>query len=155
MVKSKEIFQRATMRGLAEHLLYGVTVPCEESDYDKRIDKAFEKFDCKTHGLAGKNASEICDYASELVRETTDLYVEIGVQSGMLMMMDLMKKAEQNTVSNEGDVNYKEMYYLLFTGISDALNKLAENSDNRSVEASCILKEIQCKAEEIYIKNKE
>lgn len=157
MINSKELFNRATMRGLAEHLLYGVSVPVDEEDYDKRLDNAFGRFDAKVKELANENANSISDCANELIREVTDLYTEIGMQSGILMMMDLIKKTQLGEVSQTESLasfNYEEPYYVLFNAITQSLDMLDGSNESKLENVIQILKKAQCNAEDKYIKHK-
>lgn len=38
-----------------------------------------------------ESPSRLLDYANELVSETSDVYTEIGIQAGILIMLDMMK----------------------------------------------------------------
>ncbi len=154
MVNAKEIFERAKMRRLTEHILYGVSVPSENEDYDKRMDRAFCIFDNHVKELAHENADDISDHVNELVRETTEIYIEIGIQSGIMLMMDFMKNTEMVVAlseKNEVKSCYKEMYFLLFQTITNALNILETEDGNQTEQIKILLKEAQTKSEQIFM----
>lgn len=157
MVNAKEIFERVTMRRLTEHILYGTSVSSESEDYDVRLDKAFNVFDNHVKNLAHENANKISDYVNELVRETTEIYTEIGIQSGVLLMMDFMKNTEMAVVSGGEDEmksSYQEMYYFLFQAVSDVINVLETEDKEQMEHAKMLLKEAQIKAEAICFSTK-
>ncbi len=86
---TKEILEKATIRGLAEYLLYGKLYDDNPEDFEKRIDRVYEKFDelVEKCCVDQDDISRLQDYASELVRETSEVYMEIGMQAGMMLAM--------------------------------------------------------------------
>lgn len=86
---TKEILEKATIRGLAEYLLYGKLYDKNPEDLEERIDKTYEGFDklveecCTNHD----DISRLQDYGSELVREASEVYIEIGIRAGMMLAM--------------------------------------------------------------------
>ncbi len=151
MVNEKKIFQRATIRGLSEYLLYGLSTTSDSKGYTTRMDEAFRTFDDHAKELSGDNADEIGDYANDLVRETTEVYTEIGIQSGILLMMDFMKNTGSTIDISGYAANYEQMYKVLFHGVSDAINLLNDKEIDKQKEVIELLKQVHCRAEEIYI----
>lgn len=49
----------------------------------------------------------------------------------------------------EQEINYKKLYFFLFNGITDVINKMEER--NEGDDFICELQMLQLKAEEIYI----
>ncbi len=88
---TKEILEKATIRGLAEYLLYGKLYGEDPKNHEERMAKVYAHFDelveecCTEEG----NISKLQDYASELVRETSEVYMEIGMQAGMMLAMQV------------------------------------------------------------------
>lgn len=95
MAFTEGIFNRATIKAVSDYLLYGV--PDEE---ESRI---------------------LFDYANELVSEATDVYTEIGVQAGFLIMIDMIKSTNllERMIRDEPQkVNYQDIYDFLFREVS-------------------------------------
>lgn len=91
---SGKIFERATIRGVAGYLLFGENQTEETKDYETRLDEAYESFDkgiCKYDTEEQKYLSEI---VNDLLGEAISVYMEIGLQSGILLMQDMALNIE-------------------------------------------------------------
>ena len=77
-----KIFERATIRGVADYLLFGLG-PDEDEIY-MRFEKTVGKYD-------ENPTSELLDLCNELSSETASVYTEIGLQAGILLMMDMIR----------------------------------------------------------------
>lgn len=87
---SEDIFKRATIRGLSQYLLFGESPPDEHRDYTTRIDDAHTRFK-KALMQSDTDTSQILDLADEMVGEHIDVFMEIGIQAGILLMLDIFQ----------------------------------------------------------------
>lgn len=155
---TKEIFQHANVRGITEYLLYGTPLTESNKGYEARMEEAFHQFDKETEKCIGQEKPELADSVNKLVSEATDVYTEIGLQAGFLIMIDMMKNIEYCTETKEGDtqkIDYMAMYDSLFRDVSKAIQLLQENGRNSVEKAEQILKRAQCATEELYIASDE
>lgn len=146
---TKEIFRRATIRGVADYLLYGVGQNKEAKDYETRLNEAYQQYEKAALPYTGGRQSPLLDAANELTSECASIYTEVGLQSGILMVADMMKNigADQEDKS----AYYQAMYDTLFKRISDALQHMRYSEDEEIKKAVKILETAQCLTEEIYM----
>ena len=86
-----KIFERATIRGVADYLLFGLGPDEDDRSYEERLDEIYMRFE-KTVGKYDENpTSELLDLCNELSSETASVYTEIGLQAGILLMMDMIR----------------------------------------------------------------
>ena len=86
-----KIFERATIRGVADYLLFGLGPDEDDRSYEERLDEIYMRFE-KAVGKYDKNpTSELLDLCNELSSETASVYTEIGLQAGILLMMDMIR----------------------------------------------------------------
>ena len=86
-----KIFERATIRGVADDLLFGLGPDEDDRSYEERLDEIYMRFE-KTVGKYDENpTSELLDLCNELSSETASVYTEIGLQAGILLMMDMIR----------------------------------------------------------------
>ena len=100
---AERIFERATVKGVADYLLYGMVPDKDDRSYETRLDDAdliFEKV-AKQYGEDG--ASILLSAADELVNENASIYMELGLQAGILLLADLFQnicRGSNQTVSS-------------------------------------------------------
>lgn len=88
----KRMFDKASIQGLADYFLYGQGPAKESRDYDTRMKDAFAAFE-KVAGQCTKEQKEaMIDAANELVEEATHVYMEIGMELGLLLVGDALHK---------------------------------------------------------------
>lgn len=86
-----KIFERATIRGVADYLLFGLGPNEDDRSYEERLDEIYMRFE-KAVGKYDENpTSELLDLCNELSSETASVYTEIGLQAGILLMMDIIR----------------------------------------------------------------
>ena len=86
-----KIFERATIRGVADYLLFGLGPDEDDRSYEERLDEIYMRFE-KAVGKYDKNpTSELLDLCNELSSETASVYTEMGLQAGILLMMDMIR----------------------------------------------------------------
>ena len=77
-----KIFERATIRGVADYLLFGLGPDEDDRSYEERLDEIYMRFE----KAVGKY---------DLSSETASVYTEIGLQAGILLMMDIVKNISE------------------------------------------------------------
>lgn len=88
----EKIFERATIRGIADYLLFGSGPDEDNRSYEERLEEPYLRFETKYD----KNpTSELLDLSNEVTSETASVYMEIGIQVGVLLMMDIIKNVNQ------------------------------------------------------------
>lgn len=145
----KSIFKRATVRGIAAYLLDGQTEKSDNRDYKTRMDEAFALFDKEALKLDKRQPPPLLDNVNALVSETADVYTEIGLQAGVLLMLDAIKNI--NSSGTNAEMTYRKMYDSLFNDVLKALDILKEGNPESANMAASILKAAQCKTEEIFM----
>ena len=96
-----KIFERATIRGVADYLLFGLGPDEDDRSYEERLDEIYIRFE-KTVGKYDENpTSELLDLCNELSSETASVYTEIGLQAGILLMMDMIRNMNQEKENND------------------------------------------------------
>ena len=87
----EKIFERATIRGVADYLLFGVGPDKDNRSYEERLDDLYIKFEKAAKKYDNSPTSELLDLSNELSSETASVYAEIGPQAGILLMKDMVK----------------------------------------------------------------
>ena len=89
-----------------------------------------------------------------LASELTDVYTEIGLQAGFLIMLDMMKKGDyirSREVQEISDGVYRKMYDSIFLDVSKGLKLLHDKGSEAMKAVESILIESQHKTKEIYM----
>lgn len=86
-----KIFERATIRGIADYLLFGLGPDEDDRSYEERLDEVYMKFEKAVQKYDKSKTSELLDLCNEVSSETASVYMEIGLQAGMLLMVDMIK----------------------------------------------------------------
>lgn len=87
----EEIFERATIRGVVDYLLFGIGQDEDNRSYEERLDDLYIKFEKAVKKYDNRPTSELLDLSNELSSETASVYAEIGLQAGILLMKDMIK----------------------------------------------------------------
>ena len=96
-----KIFERATIRAVADYLLFGLGPDKDDRSCEERLDEIYMRFE-KAVGKYDKNpTSELLDLCNELSSETASVYTEIGLQAGILLMMDMIGNMNQEKENND------------------------------------------------------
>ena len=86
-----KIFERATMRGIADYLLFGLGPDEDDRSYEERLDEPYMRFEKAVEKYDKSKTSELLDLCNEVSSETASVYMEIGLQAGILLMADMIK----------------------------------------------------------------
>lgn len=96
---AEKIFERATIKGVADYLLYGMVPDRDDRSYEVRLDDA----DLAYEKVAGQYDEDVLlSAANELVNENASVYMELGLQAGFLLIIDLFQNIcrERNQTVN-------------------------------------------------------
>lgn len=91
-----KIFERATIRGIADYLLFGLGPDEDDRSYEERLDEPYMRFEKAVEKYDKSKTSELLDLCNEVSSETASVYMEIGLQAGILLMVDMMRNVNQN-----------------------------------------------------------
>ena len=86
-----KIFERATIRGIADYLLFGLGPDEDDRSYEERLDEPYMRFEKAVEKYDKSQTSELLDLCNEVSSETASVYMEIGLQAGILLMMDIIR----------------------------------------------------------------
>lgn len=90
-----KIFEKATIRSVADYLLFGLGPDEDTRDYEERLDELYNKFEETVRKYDSNPTSELLDLSNELTSETASVYTEIGLQLGMLLFLDMTNNYRQ------------------------------------------------------------
>ena len=99
MSQIKGIFERATIRGIADYLLFGIGPDKEERDYEERMDEIYQRLETTVAKYDPNPNSELLDLCNELTSETASVYMEIGLQVGILLMQEIKKNKDRGNLN--------------------------------------------------------
>lgn len=86
-----KIFERATIRGIADYLLFGQEPDEDNRSYEERLEEPYLRFEKAVAKYDKNPTSELLDLCNEVSVETASVYMEIGLQVGILLMLDMVK----------------------------------------------------------------
>ena len=86
-----KIFERATIRGIADYLLFGLGPDEDDRSYEERLDEPYMRFEKAVEKYDKSQTPELLDLCNEVSSETASVYMEIGLQAGILLMADVVK----------------------------------------------------------------
>ena len=102
-----KIFERATIRGIADYLLFGLGPDEDDRSYEERLDEPYMRFEKAVEKYDKSKTSELLDLCNEVSSETASVYMEIGLQAGILLMVDMLRNINGRD-SNKENVNFAE-----------------------------------------------
>ena len=88
---AEKIFERATVKGIADYLLYGMIPDRDDRSYETRLDDADLAYEKAARQYDEDGASVLLSAANELVNENASVYMELGLQAGFLLIADLFQ----------------------------------------------------------------
>ena len=95
-----KIFERDTIRGIADYLLFGLGPDEDDRSYEERLDEPYMRFEKAVEKYDKSKTSELLDLCNEVSSETASVYMEIGLQAGVLLVADMIKNMNKK---REGD----------------------------------------------------
>lgn len=102
---AEKIFKKATIRGFADYLIYGLPPEPDERDYGARLDETYDIFEKTALKYNPDGASDLLSTANDMTCENACVYLEIGIQAGFLLIADMMKNI-QSECWGETDENF-------------------------------------------------
>lgn len=99
---AEKIYERATVKGIADYLLYGMVPDRDERSYEARLDDAEAAFENVAKQYGKEGTSILLSAANEMVNENASVYMEMGLQAGFLIIADLFQNIcrERNQAIN-------------------------------------------------------
>ena len=88
---AEKIFERATVKGIADYLLYGMVPDRDDRNYETRLDDADLAYEKVAKQYDEDGASILLSAANELANEHASVYMELGLQAGILLIADLFQ----------------------------------------------------------------
>lgn len=146
----QEILERATIRGVADYILYGIKTDEDTRDYKTRLNKAYLKYEKLVFLYDKSTNTKLLKLANEMNYVTAHVYTEIGLQAGILLSNDTISNIKRGG-EEEDRANYQEMSDSLFRDVTKALKYLQCSEDDNGRKALKILELAQYKADETYI----
>ena len=101
-----KIFERATIRGKADYLLFGLGPDEDDRSYEERLDEPYMRFEKAVEKYDKCKTSDLLDLCNEERSEMASVYMEIGLQVGVLIIMDLI----QNISNNQNNEIFKNKF---------------------------------------------
>lgn len=89
---TEEIFKRASIRGVADYLLFGFAPNEDTRDYKTRLDDTYEEFEKLALQCEKEKQFELLNLANAMSSEAASVYTEIGIQVGIMLMGDMAQK---------------------------------------------------------------
>lgn len=100
---TEEIFKRASIRGVADYLLFGLAPNEDTRDYETRLDDTYEEFEKLALQCEKERQFELLNLANAMSSEAASVYTEIGLQVGIMLMADMAQ--------NTGKENRRVVFY--------------------------------------------
>ena len=145
----KGIFERATIRGIADYLLFGLGPDEDNRDYEERLEEPYMRFE-KAVAKYDKNPnSELLELSNEITSETASVYTEIGLQVGMLLMKDMVKNISIQKETPLPDFENEKDKFNANATLLEGMYKERVESALEEVRYQKISKETRRKIEEI------
>lgn len=129
---TKEIFKRATIRGVADYLLYGLSPEEDNRSYEERLDDAYLEYEKLALQCDKDKQFELLNLANAMASESASVYTEIGIQAGILLMKDMIQNitGEQRDHKANQEIEQREKQ---MSRITDLLKLAADSMKNRTL----------------------
>lgn len=75
--------------GVADYLLFGPDAYEDNQSYEERLEEVYRKFEEAVQKYDQSATPELLDLCNEVSCETASVYMEIGLQTGILLMLDM------------------------------------------------------------------
>ena len=92
-----QVFERATIRGIVDYLLFGIGPNADDRSYEERLEEPYTRFEEEVAKHDPNPGSKLLDLSNELTSETASVYTEIGLQIAMVLMKDVIKNLSGET----------------------------------------------------------
>ena len=95
-----KIFERATIKGIADYLLFGIGPDEDNRSYEERLEEPFRRFEKAVAKYDKSPTSELLDLSNEVTSEVASVYMEIGMQVGIKLMMGVERNTDGEKKAN-------------------------------------------------------
>ena len=95
-----EILEKATIQGIADYLLYGVPPERDKRDYQSRLDESYLEYEKLALQYDSNGASELLSLANAIICENSCVYMELGLQAGILFVIDMIQNIHREQMNN-------------------------------------------------------
>lgn len=99
MKLTEEIFKRASIRGVADYLLFGLAPDEDTRDYETRLSDTYKEFEKLVLQCEKERQFELLNLANAMSGETASVYTEIGLQIGIMLMADMIQNTGKRNKS--------------------------------------------------------
>lgn len=135
---TEDIFKRASIRGVADYLLFGLAPNEDTRDYETRLDDTYEEFEKLALQCDKEKQFELLNLANAMSSEAASVFTEIGLQVNIMLMADMAQntgKGNKKVVVHHnmklGEKKMSEVKELLKLAVDSMKNrtlyKLLEN----------------------------
>ena len=93
-----KIFERATIKGIADYLLFGIGPDEDNRSYEERLEEPFRRFEKAVAKYDKSPTSELLDLSNEVTSEVASVHMEIGMQVGVKLVIDVMKNMSAENI---------------------------------------------------------
>ncbi len=129
---TEEIFKRASIRGVADYMLFGLAPNEDTRDYETRLDDTYEEFEKLALQCEKEKQFELLNLANAMSSEAASVYTEIGLQVGIMLMADMAQ--------NTGNENRRVVFHnnmksgeKRMSEIKELLKLAADSMKNRTL----------------------
>lgn len=95
-----EILEKGTIQGIADYLLYGVPPERDKRDYQSRLDESYLEYEKLALQYDSNGASELLSLANAMICENSCVYMELGLQAGILFVIDMIQNIHREQMNN-------------------------------------------------------
>ena len=120
----EEIFEKATVRGFVDYLLYGLPPESEERNYQARLDEPYLEYEKVALEYDSNGASELLSLVNAMTCENACVYMELGVQAGILLIADIVQNLRREEIEN---IHYRNKCELLIEDIRQVLEIMKDS----------------------------
>lgn len=83
--------------------MFGLGPDADDRSYEERLDEPYMRFEKAVEKYDKSKTSELLDLCNEVSSETASVYMEIGLQAGILLMVDMMR----NISGKQKNINFE------------------------------------------------
>ena len=118
-----QIFERATIRGIVDYLLFGIGPNADNRSYEERLEEPYARFEKEVAKHDPSPSSKLLDLSNELTSETASVYTEIGLQIAMVLMKDIIKNINGDAQNTTERINPESSAFNTNTTILEGMYK--------------------------------
>lgn len=123
MQSINQIFERATIRGIVDYLLFGIGPKADNRSYEERLEEPYARFEKEVAKHDPSPSSKLLDLSNELTSETASVYTEIGLQIAMVLMKDVIKNVSGGAQNATERINSESSAFNTNTTILEGMYK--------------------------------